>query len=83
MLPNNKKNAVQVSHVYGIANTGNNVLSDQMPASGPTTIAKITNAMPKISLINAIVISKNPPKDKQANNRLQLCLLPKRGSLGL
>jgi hypothetical protein len=71
--PNSKKNAAQVCHVYGIVNTGNNVFKDQIPSNGPNTITAINNVMPTISLITDVIIAKIPPKDKQANNLLQLC----------
>jgi hypothetical protein len=58
--------------VYGIASTGNNTFKDQIPSNGPNTMTITISVMPKISLINADVITKNPPKDKQANNLLQL-----------
>jgi hypothetical protein len=72
MLPNNKKKANKVSQVYGIFNTGNNVFKLQMPAIGPSVIAITISKMPKVSLIK-MLITKNPPTDKQANNLPQLC----------
>ena len=53
---------------YGIASVGNKVFKLQIPANGPNTTAITINVMPNISLINAYVITKNPPKDKLTNN---------------
>ena len=72
MLPNNKKKANQVSHVNGIASTGNSVFKLQIPAIGPSVIAITINVTPTISLIKTL-IAKIPPKDKQANNLPLLC----------
>jgi hypothetical protein len=71
--PSNIAKAAHVSHVSGIFNTGNNIFNAQIPKIGPIAIAITINVIPSISLINADVISKNPPKDKQANNLPQLC----------
>ena len=75
LLPNgadNKKAAVQVSHVSGIANTGNNVFRAQIIKIGPSATATIKIVTPKINF-NKIFIAKIPPKGRLTNNLFLPC----------
>jgi len=80
MLPLNKQlKANQVCQVYGIASVGNKVFKLQIPTIGPNITAIKISAIPNNNLINADVITKNPPKDKLTNN-LRLVYLQSRHS---
>ena len=63
-----------------MAKTGNNVFRDQIPSSGPITITAMSNRTPNVSFNSDLIISKNPPKDTLANNRLDVCQQSKHDS---
>ena len=84
MLPLNKQlKANQVCQVYGIASVGNKVFKLQIPTIGPNITAIKISAIPNNNLINADVITKNPPTDKLTSSLPLLCLQSKHNSLDL